>query len=67
LRNKAYRHVASTDPDINHTKRNIISLSRILLKRAKKVPYDPGEIRGVVVKGKKKRMVRNQHKNMQVY
>jgi hypothetical protein len=35
-------------------------VSRILLKRAKKVPYDPGEIRRVVVKGKKKRMVQNQ-------
>jgi len=37
-------------------------VSRILLKRAKKVPYDPGEIR-VVIKGKKKRMVRTSIKD----
>jgi hypothetical protein len=42
-------------------------VSRILLKRVKKVPYDPGEIRRVVVKGEKKRIIRNQHKKMQVY
>jgi hypothetical protein len=32
-------------PHTNQSKRKIISVSRILLKRAKKVPYDPDEIR----------------------
>ena len=63
LRNKVYSNFVS---DTNQAKRKIISVSKILLKRAKTaVPYDPGEIRRVMIKGREK--VRNQHEKMQVY